>query len=238
MGRFLGSIRLPGLGFLCGVFFLCKKSFYIFLCANQLLHLIPYLAVVRVSCFLFCQQLGIFRIQLLDLGEFFQVGFMYLIQWSHCWLPSLVLLGSFSPCRRYYRTLVFCFRQLHQSQNTICEDRPLFYWHSVAVHLAGETHRCDTKRNAFGLPSLHRQWASLQNRIHVPRLLCIFQAAPDRLSAYPDYYKPMQSVYLRFSFFTTPSYWHIQLFRLIHIAGRTPVQKSKSEPDSIAISSI
>lgn len=34
---------------------------------------------------------------------------MYLIQWSHCWLPSLVLLGSFSPCRRYYRTLVFVF---------------------------------------------------------------------------------------------------------------------------------
>ncbi len=35
--------------FLGGVLFLCKKTFYIFLCPNQFLPLVPRLAVVRVS---------------------------------------------------------------------------------------------------------------------------------------------------------------------------------------------
>ena len=35
--------------FLGGVLFLCKKTFYIFLCPNQFLHLVACLAVVRVS---------------------------------------------------------------------------------------------------------------------------------------------------------------------------------------------
>lgn len=43
-GRFLGGIRLSGLGFLGGVLFLCKKAFYVFLRTNQFLHLIPYFA--------------------------------------------------------------------------------------------------------------------------------------------------------------------------------------------------
>ena len=48
MGRVLGGIRLSGLSFLGGIFFLRKKSFYVFLRPNQFLHLIPCLAVVRV----------------------------------------------------------------------------------------------------------------------------------------------------------------------------------------------
>ena len=40
---------LTCLCFLGGVLFLCKKTFYIFLCPNQFLPLVPRLAVVRVS---------------------------------------------------------------------------------------------------------------------------------------------------------------------------------------------
>ena len=75
-GKLLGGIRLSGLGFLGGIFFLRKKSFHIFLCPNQFLHLIPCLAVFRVGCFLFCQQLCKLRIQRLDLGQFLQPGFV------------------------------------------------------------------------------------------------------------------------------------------------------------------
>ena len=56
MGRVLGGIRLSGLSFLGGVLFLCKKAFYVFLRTNQFLHLVPCLAVVRVSGFLLGQQ--------------------------------------------------------------------------------------------------------------------------------------------------------------------------------------
>ena len=69
-GRILGGIRLSGLSFLGGVLFLRKKSFHIFLCPNQFLHLLPCLAVLRVGCFLFCQQLCKLRIQRLDLRQF------------------------------------------------------------------------------------------------------------------------------------------------------------------------
>ena len=48
LGKLLGGIRLWGLGFLGGVLFLRKKSFYVFLCPNQFLHLIPCLAAVRI----------------------------------------------------------------------------------------------------------------------------------------------------------------------------------------------
>ena len=37
LGKRLGGIRLVGLGFLGGVLFLRKKSFYVFLCPNQFL---------------------------------------------------------------------------------------------------------------------------------------------------------------------------------------------------------
>ena len=47
-GRILGVICLTDLFFLGGVLFLCKKTFYIFLCSNQFLHLVACLAVVRV----------------------------------------------------------------------------------------------------------------------------------------------------------------------------------------------
>ena len=49
MGRVLGGIRLSGLRFFDGVLFFRKKSFHVFLCPNQFLHLVPRLAVVRVS---------------------------------------------------------------------------------------------------------------------------------------------------------------------------------------------
>ena len=48
-GRILDGIRLSGLRFFSGVLFLRKKSFYIFLCPNQFLHLVPCLAVLRIS---------------------------------------------------------------------------------------------------------------------------------------------------------------------------------------------
>ena len=50
MGRFLGGVRLSGLGFLGGVLFLRKKSFYVFLRPNQLLHLVPCFAVALHRC--------------------------------------------------------------------------------------------------------------------------------------------------------------------------------------------
>ena len=55
MGRVLGGIRLSGLRFFDGVFFSREKSFHVFLCPNQFLHLVPCLAVVRVSGFLLGQ---------------------------------------------------------------------------------------------------------------------------------------------------------------------------------------
>ena len=67
---------LTCLCFLGGVLFLCKKTFYIFLCPNQFLHLIPCLAVVRVGCFLFDQQLCELCIQLLDLRQLLKPGFV------------------------------------------------------------------------------------------------------------------------------------------------------------------
>ena len=45
MGRVLDGIRLSGMRFFDGVLFFRKKSFYVFLCFHQLLHLIPYFAV-------------------------------------------------------------------------------------------------------------------------------------------------------------------------------------------------
>ena len=59
------------------ILFLIKEKLDIFLRLKKLLHLIARLAVVRVACFLFCQQFGIFRIQLLNLGERFQIGFIF-----------------------------------------------------------------------------------------------------------------------------------------------------------------
>lgn len=55
MGRVLGGIRLSGLRFFDGVLFSREKSFHVFLCPNQFLHLVPCLAVVRVSGFLLGQ---------------------------------------------------------------------------------------------------------------------------------------------------------------------------------------
>ena len=75
-GRILGYLRLSGLHFFNATLFLCKEQFYIFLCTKKLLHFFFRFAVVRVACLLFCQQLGIFFIQRLDLGERFQIGFI------------------------------------------------------------------------------------------------------------------------------------------------------------------
>ena len=44
MGRVLGGIRLSGLRFFDGVLFSREKSFHVFLCPNQFLHLVPCLA--------------------------------------------------------------------------------------------------------------------------------------------------------------------------------------------------
>ena len=76
MGRVLGGIRLEGPGFLGSFFFLRKKSFYIFLCPDQFLHRVPCLTVVRVGCFLLGQQFCKLRIQLLDLRQLLQPGFV------------------------------------------------------------------------------------------------------------------------------------------------------------------
>ena len=75
-GRILGYLRLSGLHFFSATLFLCKEQFYIFLCTKKLLHFFFRFAIVRVARFLFCQQLGIFCIQLFDLGERFQIGFI------------------------------------------------------------------------------------------------------------------------------------------------------------------
>ena len=76
MGRVLGGIRLSSLRFFDGVLFSRKKSFHVFLCPNQFLHLVPCLAVVRVSGFLLGQQFCKLRIQLLDLRQLLQPGFV------------------------------------------------------------------------------------------------------------------------------------------------------------------
>ena len=55
MGRVLGGIRLSGLRFFDGVLFLCKEQLHILLRPQQRLHLLPCLAVVRVSGFLLGQ---------------------------------------------------------------------------------------------------------------------------------------------------------------------------------------
>ena len=75
-GRVLGYRRLSGLRFIGASLFLCKEQFYVSLCRKKLLHFFFRFAIVRVACFLFCQQLGIFSIQLLDLWERFQIGFI------------------------------------------------------------------------------------------------------------------------------------------------------------------
>ena len=71
-GRILGYLRLSGLHFFSATLFLCKEQFYIFLCSKKLLHFFFRLAIVWVARFLFCQQLGIFRVQRLTLGNFFK----------------------------------------------------------------------------------------------------------------------------------------------------------------------
>ena len=70
--------RLPlsGLHFFGTALFLCKKYFYVSLCTKKFLHFFFRFAIVRVACFLCCQQLGIFRVQLFDLGKRFQIGFI------------------------------------------------------------------------------------------------------------------------------------------------------------------
>ena len=72
LGKLLGGIRLASPAFLGGVLFLRKKAFHVFLCPNQFLHLIPCLAVLRVSGFLLGQQFCELRIQRLDLRQFLQ----------------------------------------------------------------------------------------------------------------------------------------------------------------------
>ena len=70
-----GNLRLSSLLVLLCWLFLRKKSFYIFLCPNQFLHLIPCLAVVRVGGFLLGQQFCELRIQRLDLRHLLQKSF-------------------------------------------------------------------------------------------------------------------------------------------------------------------
>ena len=61
-GRILGYLHLSGLRFFCAALFLCKEQFYISLCTKKLLHFFFRFSIVRVACFLFCQQVGIFRV--------------------------------------------------------------------------------------------------------------------------------------------------------------------------------
>ena len=75
-GRILGYLHLSGLHFFGNALFLCKEHFYVSLCTKKLLHFFFRFAVVRVACFLFCQQLGIFRIQLLDLRQLLKPCFV------------------------------------------------------------------------------------------------------------------------------------------------------------------
>ncbi len=74
MGRVLGGIRLSGLRFFDGVLFFRKKSFHVFLCPDQFLHLVPCFAIVRVGCFLLSQQFCELCVQLLDLRQLLQPG--------------------------------------------------------------------------------------------------------------------------------------------------------------------
>ena len=75
-GRILGYRRLSGFRFFSAVLFFCKEQFYVSPRTKKFLHFFFRFAVVRVECFLFCQQFGIFRVQLLDLGKRFQIGFI------------------------------------------------------------------------------------------------------------------------------------------------------------------
>lgn len=61
-GRILGCHRLSGLCFFDGVLFFCKEQFYVTLRTKKFLHLVFRFTVIRVGCFLFRQQLGIFCI--------------------------------------------------------------------------------------------------------------------------------------------------------------------------------
>lgn len=61
-GRILGYLHLSGLHFFGTALFLCKKHFYVSLCTKKLLHFFFRFSIVRVACFLFCQQVGIFRV--------------------------------------------------------------------------------------------------------------------------------------------------------------------------------
>ena len=61
-GRILGYLHLSGFRFFCAALFLCKEQFYISLCTKKLLHFFFRFSIVRVACFLFCQQVGIFHV--------------------------------------------------------------------------------------------------------------------------------------------------------------------------------
>ena len=76
MGRVLDGIRLSGMLRSEIALVLRKKQLHIFLCFHQVLHLVPCFAVVRVGCFLLGQQLCELRIQLLDLRQLLQSGFV------------------------------------------------------------------------------------------------------------------------------------------------------------------
>ena len=67
-GRILGYLRLSGLHFFSATLFLIEEKLNIFLRSKKLLHFFFRFAIVRIACFLFCQQLRIFCIQLPDLG--------------------------------------------------------------------------------------------------------------------------------------------------------------------------
>ena len=58
-GRILGYRRLSRLLFFCAALFFCKEQFCVSLCTKKLLHFFFRFAVVRVECFLFCQQFGV-----------------------------------------------------------------------------------------------------------------------------------------------------------------------------------
>ena len=98
----LGCHRSSRLLFLGGVLFFCKEQFYVALRTKKFLHLVFRFAVVRVSCFLIRQQLGIFCIQFLDLGELFQLGiiesrFGGLVQ---CDLCAMIFQKSLTVCSK------------------------------------------------------------------------------------------------------------------------------------------
>ena len=76
MGRVLDGIRLSGMLRSEIALVLRKEQLHIFLCFHQLLHLVPCFAIVWIGCFLLDQQFGIFCIQLLDLRQLLQSGFV------------------------------------------------------------------------------------------------------------------------------------------------------------------